>query len=61
LQIFDKNGKEIEETTSSYDDNFIYKKWKTIHPSSREENRWIECAWGIHFFVTRIEAECYNI
>jgi hypothetical protein len=30
---------------------------KITKPTSREEDRWIECGWGIHFFITKREAE----
>ena len=45
---------------SRYDSSFIYEKGKTIEPiGSFSGDRWDECASGIHFFITRSEAEAY--
>jgi len=61
LAIFDKDGKKIKETTSIYDNTFIYKVGKIVKPTEKfEKDRWVECGAGIHFFITRIEAELYN-
>ena len=46
---------------SFYKASVIYKKGETIRPENGwGENRWQECAPGIHFFLTREEAEAYN-
>ena len=45
------------EGVSQYDTSFIYRKGETVKPSSWEENRFIECGGGIHFYLTRVEAE----
>lgn len=34
-------------------------KGETIHVEDFDTNRWNECATGIHFFITRIEAVAY--
>lgn len=40
---------------------FVYEVGKTIVTQNKfEENRWIECAAGIHHFITRDEAVAYN-
>lgn len=44
---------------SSYDPDFAYKKGETVHVEDFDTNRWNECAPGIHFFITRIEAVEY--
>ena len=45
---------------SDYDSNFTYKVGETIKPSKEfNADRWEECASGIHFFITRLEAENY--
>lgn len=42
---------------SQHDEDFIYKVGKTIYPTkSFCDDRWEECASGIHFFITREEA-----
>jgi uncharacterized protein YjbI with pentapeptide repeats len=40
-------------------DKTKYVVGKTVKCHEWEENRWIECAGGIHFFITRAEAEAY--
>lgn len=44
---------------STVDTNFIYEVGKEMIPDSFDENRWKECSHGIHFFLTREEAERY--
>ena len=41
---------------------FVYEVGKTVVPDNGfEENRWIECAPGIHHFITRDEAVAYDL
>lgn len=41
---------------------FVYEVGKTVVPNNGfEENRWIECAAGIHHFITRDEAVAYEL
>jgi hypothetical protein len=42
---------------SFYDDTFRYVKGETVSPHSWNPDRWTECGGGIHFFITRAEAE----
>lgn len=45
---------------SQYDESFIYKVGETMKPTKPfDEDRWNECSTGIHFFLTREEAEEY--
>ncbi len=44
---------------SSHDNKTVYVKGQTVKCDSWCEDRWIECAGGIHFFITRTEAENY--
>ena len=62
LDLQDKQGNSLPPDTtaySSYDADFTYKKGETIHVENFDTNRWKECAPGIHFFITRIEAAEY--
>ena len=59
LNIFDSEGNEIEKTVSNFDNSFEYIKNKEVLVEDYDENRWKECSTGIHFFITRREAECY--
>lgn len=62
LDLQDKQGNSLPPDTtaySSYDPDFTYKKGETVHVENFDTNRWDECAPGIHFFITRIEAVEY--
>jgi hypothetical protein len=40
----------------------IYRKGETVEPENGfDENRWNVCSSGIHFFLTRLEAEAYEL
>ena len=55
LEIF---GNDI--ALSNYDGGkTIYKVGETVRPDKWDDNRWDECSNGIHFFITRVEAEAY--
>ena len=59
LDLQDQQGNSLPPDTtaySSYDPDFTYQKGETIHVEDFDTNRWNECAPGIHFFITRIEA-----
>ena len=46
---------------SSYDATFTYQRGQIVKPREAfDTNRWSECGSGIHFFLTRYEAEHYN-
>jgi uncharacterized protein YjbI with pentapeptide repeats len=61
LAIYDIDGNELQETCSLYDTSFSYHKGKLVIPANGfDDNRWNECAAGIHFFITRVEAENFN-
>jgi hypothetical protein len=49
----------MESICSDYDNNFIYKVGEIVEEPNFDENRWEECAPGIHFFITRQEAVNY--
>ena len=53
-------GTELEEIASDRDYNFIYRVGEIVHVDNFDEDRWNECSTGIHFFVTRSEAEQYG-
>ena len=48
-----------EVAVSNYNNNTVYKVGKIVKPDSFDDNRWDECSNGIHFFITRQEAEAY--
>jgi len=49
-----------DEGVSIHDSKVVYRKGETITPDSFDEDRWNVCAPGIHFFITRLEAEDYR-
>ena len=59
LDVFDKNGKRLRngKAISLFDSNTVYVKGKTVRPNGWDPNRWNECGKGIHFYITRLEAE----
>ena len=59
VKAIDDGKKQYETAVSSYSSNFIYKVGKEVSVDNFCENRWEECAAGIHFFITRKEAEGY--
>ena len=57
LEIQNVNGEktDISSVESDYDSSFIYVVGQEITVPDFEENRFIECASGIHFFINRQE------
>lgn len=61
LKIYNLDGTVAKERKcySSYDNDFIYEVGKTVEVDDFCEDRWNECAQGIHFFINRQEAINY--
>ena len=53
------NTKEYDKVASDYDKNFIYRVGEIVEVKDFDEDRWVECSTGIHFFLTRDEAVRY--
>ena len=49
-----------DEGISEYNPPVVYRKGETVRCHEWDENRWEECSGGIHFFLTRVEAENYS-
>jgi len=58
LSITDRNGNTVPSGESSHDRSFVYRIGETVNAPLNDDIR-IECASGIHFFMTRKEAENY--
>jgi len=56
LTIWDSKGYKVTEGVSLYDPDFVYKVGEIVSVDNFDTNRWDECSYGIHFFVTRQEA-----
>jgi len=54
-----KTGENLNDVCSNWDKNFIYTIGEIIEVDNFDKDRWCECAPGIHFFITRQEAELY--
>ena len=49
----------FEEAWSLVDENFIYKKGEWVEVKDFNEDRWMDSTTGIHFWMTRKEAQDY--
>lgn len=59
IQELDGSPSELTEVASVYDRNFVYRVGEIAEEPKYDENRWKECAPGIHFFINRQEAVDY--
>ena len=57
LEITDRGGNQIKNIPSNFDNEFIYTVGKISEVEDFDRNRWEECSTGIHFFITKEEAE----
>lgn len=61
LSITSIDGKtESSEVFSDYDSTFVYRTGEMVRVDDFDDDRWNECSTGIHFFLTRKEAELYR-
>lgn len=54
------NGNAVDMAVSGYDHTFLYRVGETVTVDNFCEDRWEECAPGIHFFINRQEAVDYE-
>ena len=61
MEIQNMDGTKATEDTvrSDHDQNFVYTVGATVEVPDFDDNRWSECAQGIHFFVDRRAAVEY--
>ena len=50
----------LTEVRSNYSKEFVYRVGEVAEVPDFDDNRWNECAAGIHFFITRDEAVKYH-
>ena len=62
LAIENLNGTnaDVQKVSSDFEKDFVYEVGKTVSVDNFDEDRWEECSFGIHFFITRQEAVEYN-
>lgn len=59
IQNIDGSPTNLKQIPSFYDHNFIYEVGKVALVEDFDDNRWEECAPGIHFFMNRNDAVEY--
>ena len=59
LDIRTFGGQKVKSAISQYNPDFIYEIDKEVSVPDFDENRWHECAPGIHFFMSEKEALVY--
>ena len=59
IQNIDGTNADIETVCSDHDENFVYAVGATVEVSDFDDDRWNECAPGIHFFIDRRAAVEY--
>lgn len=59
IQELDGSPSELTKVASGYDRNFVYRVGEIAEEPKYDEDRWNECAQGIHFFINRQEAVDY--
>ena len=59
VDIEDNNGVKFTEAISNHDCEFVYRVGETVEVVDYDENRWNECSRGIHFFMSKREAELW--
>ena len=62
LDITSLDGETHFDEVVNYNYNYkktIYKVGEMVYPDSFDENRWVECSHGIHFFVNKEDAINY--
>ncbi|HZS71040.1 MAG TPA: DUF5758 domain-containing protein [Candidatus Acidoferrum sp.] len=45
---------------SLHDETVVYEAKKVVRCDQWNEDRWVECGGGIHFYITRLEAEAHS-
>lgn len=60
IGIYDEAGKEVGAGKSLHREEFQYETGAVVVPDYYNDDIRVECASGIHFFITREEAEQYE-
>ena len=60
IEYADGRQYKSESVCSDYDKSFLYIVGEEVSVPNFDDNRWNECAPGIHFFITRDEAVLYQ-
>lgn len=61
LDITNHAGEPVTEAFSQLDNTFVYRPGETVRPINGFNDDWtVECDSGIHFHITRAEAEAHQ-
>ena len=60
IQNIDGTKADVDTVHSGYDPKFVYTVGATVEVTDFDEDRWSECAPGIHFFIDRRAAVEYE-
>jgi hypothetical protein len=60
IEIYNYSGVKLDTGTSCYDSTIKYDIGEIIYPDRYNPDIRVECTHGIHFFLTREEAEAYT-
>ena len=60
IGVWGADGAPSDSATSIHDENFKYRTGETVVVDDFNENPLIECGAGIHFYLTRAEAEAHK-
>ena len=61
ISIIDADGKPCDTAESKHDGAVVYRVGEIVRPDSYDDDIRVECTHGIHFFITRREAEEYSL
>jgi hypothetical protein len=59
IAVIGPDGEACEEGRSLHDQAFVYRVGQVVSPHEWCEDRWQECAGGIHFYITMEEAKAH--
>ena len=57
LAVYTRSGDEVTSCLGWHQRTFAYEVGKTVHPDAYDDSVLVDCGSGIHFFLTRAEAE----
>ena len=60
LDIWDQDNEPCEEAVSCADEDVVYRKGETVYPEEEFDDHLLTDGSGIHFFLTRTEAELFE-
>ena len=59
LEIKNQRGRKVKQGIGAHDNSTVYRVGRITKPDQFDPDWRVECTHGIHFFITRAEAESY--